>query len=195
MGDTASRSEANPGIAFRPLERADLVRLRSWLNAPHVHRWWGRNSGPGSLGGSGAEAATAEEVEAKYGPGIDAGGPTHRYIITCDGVPAGLIQWYRLADFADHARAIGEDPSGAAGIDLFIGEPGLTGRGLGARALDAFVTSIVFHERDLGRVVAGPAEGNARSIRAFEKAGFRLARHASVPGEPEREAVMVRRAE
>lgn len=179
-------------IAFRALARSDLPTLRRWLNTPHVYEWWGRHMGLGALGGAGQNAATAAEVEAKYGSTIDHGGTTYRFIIEWDGASIGLIQWYRLSDFADYARAIGEDPATAAGLDLLIGETSAIGRGLGTLAIDAFVTSIVFHQADVARVVTGPAKNNARSLRAFEKAGFTLVRFVSIKGEPMCEAVMVR---
>ena len=87
--------------------------------------------GPGALGGTGENAATAAQIEAKYGPAIDHGGTTHRFIIVHEGAAIGLIQWYHLRDFADYARAIGEDPAATGvGIDLLIGEPDAIGRGL-----------------------------------------------------------------
>ena len=173
-------------ITFRPLRRADLHRVRDWLNEPHVAAWWGAWSGPGGLGG----AATTEQVEAKYGPSLDGAGPTHRFVILVDGSPVGLIQWYRLADFPDYAAAIGE--ADGAGVDVFVGDAGRVGRGLGTAAIDHFVASVVFAQPGIGRCVAGPDVRNERSIRAFTNAGFRWARDATVPGEPAPEHVMVR---
>ena len=179
-------------ISFRPLARSDLPTLQRWLNTPHVYEWWGSHAGPGALGGAGQNAATVAQVEAKYGQEIDHGGTTHRYIILHDDLLIGLIQWYHLRDFADYARTISEDPAAAAGMDLLIGEPGAINRGLGSRAIDAFLSSIVFRQADVTRVVTGPAQTNARSIRAFEKAGFKRVRSASIKGEPTPETVMVR---
>ncbi|MDB6095172.1 MAG: aminoglycoside 6-N-acetyltransferase [Verrucomicrobia bacterium] len=179
-------------ISFRALDRGDFPLLRHWLNTPHVYEWWGQQSGVGSLGGAGPDAASADDVEAKYGPGIDHGIATQRFIIVADQSPIGLIQWYRLADYADYAHDIGEGLAGTAGVDLLIGEPTACGRGLGSGALDAFVATIVFRAEGITRVVAGPAVNNARSIRTFEKAGFIRVRDVAVPGEPTREAIMVR---
>ena len=64
-------------ISFRRLTRADLEALRRWLNEPHVSEWWGASSGPDALGGQGEHAATAEQVETKYGPTIDSEGTRH----------------------------------------------------------------------------------------------------------------------
>jgi len=177
-------------VTFRPLARADLPRVRDWLNEPHVAAWWGTASGPYGLGGAGADAATLEQVEAKYGAAIDGRGTTRRLVIVVDGTPVGLIQWYRLADEPDYAAEIGE-PDGA-GVDLLIGDADRTGHGLGSEVIDAFVTSVVFQEAVIERCVAGPDVRNARSIGAFRRAGFRWVRDAAVTGEPAPEHVMVR---
>ena len=29
-----------PSVTFRPIELEDIERLRAWLDAPHVRRWW-----------------------------------------------------------------------------------------------------------------------------------------------------------
>jgi aminoglycoside 6'-N-acetyltransferase len=179
-------------IVFRPLARSDLPTLQRWLNTPHVYEWWGRQAGPGALGGAGPDAATAEQVDAKYGATIDHGGATHRFIMEHQSSSIGLIQWYRLSDYADYSRAIGEDPARAASLDLFIGESFALGRGFGTQAIESLVTSQIFRERDIDRVVAGPAATNARSIRVFAKAGFKPVRVVTLADEPLPEAILIR---
>lgn len=180
-------------IAFPQLTRHDLAPLQRWLNTPHVYEWWGVTSGAGSLGGPGADAATDEQMEAKYGAPLDAGDTTHRHIITVDQRPIGLIQWYRLSDEREYALQIGETDSGGASIDLFIGELDATGRGLGPAILDSYVISVVFADPAVTRVIGAPHPANTRSCRAFEKAGFVFVRDADVPDEgPERVHVRMR---
>jgi aminoglycoside 6'-N-acetyltransferase len=87
-----------------------------------------------------------------------------RYVIVVDGRPAGMIQTYD-----------GE-------VDLLIGEEELTGRGLGPRILMRFVDELA--GRDI--VFAHVEEGNRRSWRAFEKAGFRHVRDVEEDGLPHR---------
>jgi aminoglycoside 6'-N-acetyltransferase len=180
-----------PSITFRPLERADRARLRDWLNQPHVYEWWGVPSGvPDSIGGPGDDAATLEQVEAEYGDSFDGTGTSRRYVIVVGGDDVGMIQWYRLADEPGYAAAIGERDG--AGLDLFLGDPGRVGRGLGPRVIDAFVRLVVFAEPGVTRCVAGPDVRNQRSVGAFARAGFSWARDAPVEGEPAPERVMVR---
>ncbi len=189
MGD-ASWGDAVPEVGFRPLRRSDFERLRSWLNQPHVYEWWGTESGPDGLGGPGPHAATAAQVAEEYGPAADGVDPTSRFVILVDGVPAGLIQWYRLCDSPEYGAAIGE-PTGA-GVDLLLGDPGRVGRGIGPLVIDRFLVEVVFAQPGVRRCVAGPDVRNVRSIRAFTKAGFEGVRDALVSGEPAPEHVMVR---
>lgn len=88
---------------------------------------------------------------------------TGRFVIVVDGRSAGLIQTYD-----------GE-------VDLLIGEEELTGRGLGAQILSQFV-----EEKVSGDAFALVEEGNRRSWRAFEKAGFRHVRDVEENGLPHR---------
>ncbi len=71
----------------------------------------------------------------------------------------------------------------SAGIDLAIGEPGLTGLGLGPVTIREFLRQIVFAERSVNVVITDPAEANLRSLRAFEKAGFTVMRKVQLTGE------------
>ena len=179
-------------VSFRPLDHADLPTLTRWLNTPHVYAWWGAARAEGNLGGAGAQLATVEDVRAEYCPAIDRPGSTAHFVIEANGAPVGMIQWYRLVDEREYADAIGEPAEGTAGVDLLIGEEPAVGRGLGPRVIDAFVRTVVFADDDVVRCVAGPEVGNGRSIRAFEKAGFRAVRDAIVEGEAAPERVMVR---
>ena len=63
-----------------------------------------------------------------------------------------------------------------AGVDLFLAEEELTGKGLGTEVLRRFVRDVVFARPETSACVAGPDARNAASLRAFEKAGFRRVR-------------------
>lgn len=164
-------------IAFRALSIDDMQSLFLWLLRPHVSKWYAR--APGSF----------QEVVAKYGPRTLEDSPVRAYVIVVDGRDAGYIQTYPIATFPEYAQAIGAEP-GAMGMDLFIGDELLLGWGLGARAIRHFVDEVVFAIDAVPACYAGPAEGNARSIRAFEKAGFR---HWKVAGNERGESECVMR--
>jgi len=136
---------------------------------PHVDAWWHE---PLDLAG----------VEAKYGPRIEGHEATYVFVIEHGERPIGFIQWYRWADYSEHAALLGAEPN-SAGIDLAIGVPELIGRGLGARVIRAFLERIVFVEPDITACVSDPETTNTRSLRAFEKAGFRRLRTLRLPGQ------------
>lgn len=153
---------AHPLLQFRPLAHSDYSLLQRWLSKPHVLEWWN-------------EALDLAGIAAKYGPRIEGSEPTHVYIMNCDNHPFGWIQWYRWADYPKHAANLDAESS-SAGIDLAIGERPYLGRGLGSRAIRDFVRDYVFRDRSISACISDPDALNARSIRAFERVGFRVVR-------------------
>lgn len=164
-------------IRFRRLTEGDLDLMHRWLNTPHVMRWY-------SPGGR-----TREQVEKEYLPYIRREKPTEPYLILYRNTPVGYIQTYRVNDWPDYARHIGVDDD-TAGVDIFIGEPELIGRGLGPAAIRAFMRQVVFGSFGARACVIGPEVANKAAIRAYEKAGFRFWKRAVVPGEPAPEYLM-----
>jgi aminoglycoside 6'-N-acetyltransferase len=155
-------------IAFRRLREEDLALLHEWLQREHVRRWW-------------HDTETYEETVAHYTPALRGEDPTDHYVVVVDGRDAGMVQTYLVADYPewDAVVAAGE---GVAGVDVLIGEEELTGRGLGAEVIAAFVAAHVA----AAAVVATVDEENRRSWRAFEKAGFRYVRDVEEDGRPHR---------
>jgi aminoglycoside 6'-N-acetyltransferase len=179
-------------ISFRSLQRGDFAMLRRWLNTPRVYEWWGSEATQWGLGGPGERAASLRDVEESFGPGVDGAEPVHYFVIEANVKPIGIIQAYLIADHLDYAEAIGETERDVAGIDLAIGDPAAIGRGLGPRVIDKFVRSVIFARPETRRVIGAPDHRNARSIRAFEKAGFRFLRDVPIPGEPAPHRLMLR---
>jgi ribosomal protein S18 acetylase RimI-like enzyme len=181
MPKSSLSGAASPAIAFRRLGVDDLQQVFLWLLQPHVAR------------GYAPVPSSFMEVVAKYGPRTQPENVVKAYVFSVDGGDAGYIQAYDLAHFPDYAAQIG-GAAGMACVDLFIGEERLTGWGLGSRVLREFVDQVVFAMDGVTACVAGPAEGNRASIRAFEKAGF--ARWKLVrPAAGETECVMRRERE
>jgi aminoglycoside 6'-N-acetyltransferase len=156
-------------LSFRPLGRSDFPLLEQWLSAPHVDAWW-------------REGLDLAGVAEKFGPRVDGAEPTHVFVIEQDGRPIGWIQWYLWADYPAHALQLAAEPA-SAGMDLAIGELGMTGLGLGPAAIRAFLEQIVFRNASVSAVIADPEEKNLRSLRAFQKAGFRVTKTVQLVGE------------
>ncbi len=95
------------------------------------------------------------------------------FVLEIDGAPAGLFQRYRIDDEPDWRRAISvATDARAAGIDYYLGEEALTGRGLGTQAVATFTAASLAHYPDVDAVIAAPQQANVASWRALEKAGF-----------------------
>ena len=179
MGNSA---ENNKQISFRPLTRSYFPLLQKWLAAPHVAVWWN-------------ERFDLDSLEAKYGPRIDGSDPVHVYLVQHHGVPIGWIQWYRWADFPEHALQLGADGE-AAGIDLAIGEIGLTGHGVGPAVIREFGANYIFTNGDVGAIIADPSKSNLHSISAFKKAGFNIVKTVQLVDEAfERHVVRLERVQ
>jgi RimJ/RimL family protein N-acetyltransferase len=147
-------------LSFRPMTWDDLPLLHEWLHRPHVLRWW-------------KEGRTLAEVEAHYGPPLAGKDPTDHYLALDDGRPIGFFQTYLYWDYPEEAERMGLDPD-AAGVDLFIADAERTGHGLGSELLRRFVDEYAFALPGVTHCIAEPEEENVASIRAFEKAGFRV---------------------
>ena len=165
-------------ITFRLLRRDDLPLIHEWHQRPHVLRWW-------------TERATMQEVEEHYLPTIEGTEPTDHYLALLDGEPLGMIQAYLMTDYPEYAEAAGEG-EGTAGVDLFIGDQELTGRGLGTEMIRRFVEEIVFARPRTLACTADPDVRNSASIRAFEKAGVARAGEFADPEDGQLRAKMRR---
>jgi aminoglycoside 6'-N-acetyltransferase-1b/aminoglycoside 6'-N-acetyltransferase-2 len=160
------------------MTRDDLPLVHDWHQRPHVVRWW-------------TVRKTLEEVEEHYLPTIEGTEPTDHYIALLEDEPIGMIQSYQVSDYPDWAALTGVGP-GVAGIDLFIGDEALTGRGIGTEMISRFVDEVVFAEPATTACVADPDVQNLASMRAFEKAGFRVVREFVDPEDGELHALVRR---
>lgn len=144
-------------VSFRPLTPADLPMLHEWLTRPHVAEWW---DGVPSL----------EEVEADFGPMLADGSTTRAYIVLGDGRPIGYIQSYVALESGEGWWPDEVDP-GVRGIDQFLADPDLVGRGLGTRMVRAFLDRL-FADPAVTRIQTDPSPDNPRAVRCYHKAGF-----------------------
>ncbi len=165
-------------IAFRSLTASDLPLLHDWLQREHIRRWW-------------TDRETYEEVVQRYLPAIEGSEPTDLYLILSEGQPVGFIQTYRVSDNPEY-RELVDVEEGVAGVDLFMGELELTGRGFGSEALGRFVRDIVLSDQDIHACIADPDAENHASLRAFEKVGFHVVRQFVDPNDQNRLHTLMR---
>ena len=144
---------------FRPMTAADLPLVKRWLAMPHVTPWWGDAN---------------EQFELVSGdlshPAMD------QFIVASEGRPFAYLQCYDLTAWNS---GFGAQPLGTRGIDQFIGEPDMVGKGHGSAFIRAYIEGLLANGTP--RVVTDPDPGNARAIRAYQKAGFAKAHLVDTP--------------
>src|SRR3984893_2140523 len=114
---------APPDYAFRPMTATDLPLIRRWLETPHGAAWW---------------HDPAEQFELVSGD-LDHPGMA-QYIVASDALPFAYLQCYTLSDWN---TGFGPQPAGTRGLDQFIGEADMLGRGHGAAFIRAFTERLL----------------------------------------------------
>jgi RimJ/RimL family protein N-acetyltransferase len=143
----------------------DYGRLVDWRNSPHVREWWNPDEPPVTM------ARVIEEL------GLRGGGDdqTTPCIIELAAEPVGFIQFYPWAAEQAYLAEIGLSlPERAWGLDIFIGDSRLAGRGIGSRAV-RLLSDQLFAEESATVVALITEATNARSHAAYRHAGMRLA--------------------
>jgi len=151
-----------PDYVFRAMTVADLPLIRTWLETPEVVRWWGQPDEQYAL--------VSGDLDH---PDMD------QFIVALDDHPFGYIQCYALSAWN---QSFGSQPPATRGIDQFIGEPDMIGRGHGSNFIRQFVETLL--TSGIPRVVTDPDPDNGRAVRAYAKAGFQSERLVDTPDGP-----------
>jgi aminoglycoside 6'-N-acetyltransferase len=151
-----------PDYIFHPMSAADLPLIRRWLETPEVVHWWGQPDEQYAL------------VSGDFDhPDMD------QFIVALDDHRFGYIQCYALSAWNQN---FGSQPPRTRGIDQFIGEPEMIGRGHGSSFIRQFADNLL--TSGIPRVVTDPDPDNARAVRAYVKAGFQSERVVDTPDGP-----------
>jgi aminoglycoside 6'-N-acetyltransferase len=164
--ETARRApaEADERYTFREVGESDLLLLTDWLRQEHVERWWPKSE------------EQLQEIR-----GILTSVSVDAYIVGLEGKPFAYIQTYDIRS----AWGLGvylDQPVGTVGIDQFIGEASMVGRGHGPRFIEAMCKRLF--AAGAPRVIVDPDPANGRAIRAYEKAGFRMLDERTIDAGP-----------
>lgn len=158
-----------PSYAFQPMTVDDMPMVQRWLAEPHVAEWW-------------HDPETLEFV------GGDLDHPDlAQFIVSTEGRPFAYLQCYQIGDWHVRVRAPAQS---TRGLDQFIGEADMLGRGHGSAFIRAFIDQLF--ALGVPRMVIDPRPDNPRAIRAYEKAGFAKAGMVDTPDGPA--LLMVRKA-
>jgi aminoglycoside 6'-N-acetyltransferase len=148
-----------PDYVFQPMSAADLSLIRRWLRTPEVARWWGAPD----------EQYTLVSGDLDH-PDMD------QFIVALGDHRFGYIQCCALSTWN---QGFGSQPPATRGIDQFIGEPEMIGRGHGSGFIRQFVDGLL--TSGIPRVVTDPDPDNGRAVRAYAKAGFQSERLVDTP--------------
>ena len=142
---------AVPTYRFRPVTAADFALLEAWRREPHVAEWWG-----------GDTSCSADDLR---DPRVA------MRIVEADSRPFAFMQDYDVHGWPGHHFA--HLPPGSRGLDQFVGDPAMIGRGHGS----AFIAQRVDELFGAGAPVLAvdPHPDNSRAIAAYRKVGFRIA--------------------
>jgi aminoglycoside 6'-N-acetyltransferase len=156
-------------LTLRSMDVSDLALVGSWLQQPHVARWF--------LVGTSAQVELGELRRAITGEEA-----THALIASYNGAAIGWCQWYLCGDYPEHAVEVGAE-SGDVGIDYAIGVETRIGAGIGTALIAALVAHVRGHHPEAG-LIADPEASNVASRRVLEKNGFLLMCERSLSSEP-----------
>jgi RimJ/RimL family protein N-acetyltransferase len=149
-------------ITLEPFAQSHLGLLSVWLRRPQVARWY-----------------PEPEENVAWAASPPQGG-SHA-LIACEARPVGYIRWQVVDRETLDSVGLYEIPANAVDIDLLLGEAEYLGKGLGPAGLEELVVRLRANpEIPLAGLTS--SVDNANAHRAFEKAGFHIARQYSPPG-------------
>lgn len=134
--------------SFRTVTLDDLDLLKSWQSTPHVREWW--------------------ESDELYREADLADSRVARWIVSFAERPFAFMQDYTVHGWENHHFA--DLPKGSRGIDQYIGDPDLVGKGHGS----AFIKSRmqVLFDEGAPVIATDPHPDNQRAMAVYSKLGF-----------------------
>lgn len=148
-------------ITFRSLALSDIPLMHHWFNLPHVRKFYSLRSW------------TEEEVLEKFKPYILGEKPISGFIVLADKNQIAYIQTCKIAGYRSwgNQNLSEEIIKNSAGLDIFIGEKSMIGKGLGGKIMQEFIENKIWPEFQY--CVVDPDIKNTAAIRCYEKLHFK----------------------
>ena len=144
-------NKVNQRYQFEPLGKQHFDILREWFRAPEVQKWFGDES-------------QLEIIENHLSdPRISV------MMALLDGSPLAYLQDYEIFGWENHH--LNFLPMGSRGVDTFIGQHEMLGKGHGENYLRCHVARLF--QAGVPAIGIDPDPDNFRAIRAYEKLGFK----------------------
>lgn len=147
-------------FTFRQLALSNVPLMHHWFNLQHVQQFYSLRQW------------TEDEVLKNLEPYIVGTQPVNGFIILMNQTPIGYIQKYSVRDFPwqDH-NFTEEIINNAVGIDLFIGDESLIGKGIGHKLIQLFLEQHIWP--DYQYCIVDPDVDNNAAIRCYQKLNFK----------------------
>lgn len=141
------------------MDETDYSWMEKWLNDENVLEYYGPR-------------LTLEQVIIKYSPRIEGNHSVKPYIVEYNHTPIGYMQYYPIREDQLKSYGYSNNPK-ICGIDQFIGETSLWGKGIGT-AMIRMLLVFISVEEDVHKVLLEVKNTNVRAIRCYEKCGFQI---------------------
>ncbi|WP_391118208.1 GNAT family N-acetyltransferase [Psychrobacillus sp. L3] len=148
-------------ILIRPMNEDDYILMAKWLSDEKVLEYYGPE-------------LTLEQVIIKYAPRIEGNHSVKPCIVEFQNTPIGFMQYYPIPEAQTMAYGYLENEK-IVGIDQFIGETNLWGKGIGPNMIEMLLEYISLKE-EAHRVILDVKNTNVRAIKCYEKCEFRKVR-------------------
>lgn len=139
---------------FTKLLKSDLPLIRKWLVQPHVAKWFND------------ESEWMKEISAN----LESNWVWH-FRADLNSETAGFVQCYDTSKAPEGPWS--SQPPATLGIDFFLGESSLLGKGNGVKLLNDFVEFIEMRFSPK-RLIVDPDIENTKSQQTIERCGFEL---------------------
>lgn len=136
---------------FEPLGVKHFDILRDWFRSAEVKSWYGDESTLTTI----EENLSDDRIS--------------MMLVRLNGNPFAYLQDYNIFGWEDHH--LNFLPFGSRGIDTFIGEDGMIGKGHGENYLRCYIERLF--KAGVPAIGIDPHPENKRAIRAYEKLGFK----------------------
>ena len=146
-------------LLIRRMNTNDFKLMVKWLNDEKVLEFY--EEPPTNL----------DRVIKKYGPRVEGKHYVTPCIVEHKEQPIGYIQYYEIQE--DKLNSYGYTANDRIfGIDQFIGETQLWGKGIGTSMI-RMMLNYLHTKKNASSVVLEVKKGNARAIASYKKCGFR----------------------
>lgn len=149
-------------VRLRKMVFNDLDNMLCWLNDTNVQEFY--EGSPTSM----------EELEVKYGPRIQGKHYVTPCIVEYENEPIGYIQFYQLRK-SDLEKYRYSDDEEIFGIDQFIGDPKMWGKGIGTNMI-TLLTEYLKANLGVQRIALEVKKTNGRAQACYKKCGFKMIR-------------------